>query len=110
MLELRPICEHCNKALQLNSLEARICSFECTFYATCVDTVLQNTCPNCGGGFAHSPIRPTNKWVRNNYLGVAPASTHFIHKPVNTQQQADLLVVQNGFLPQERYGTVYQNF
>ena len=33
MLELRPTCEHCNKALPPDSLEARICSYECTFCA-----------------------------------------------------------------------------
>ena len=33
MLELRPTCEHCNKALAPNSLEARICTYECTFCA-----------------------------------------------------------------------------
>jgi uncharacterized protein len=40
MLELRPTCEHCNKALPPDSIEARICSYECTFCATCVATVL----------------------------------------------------------------------
>jgi hypothetical protein len=34
MLELRPTCEHCNKTLPPNSLEARICTYECTFCAT----------------------------------------------------------------------------
>jgi hypothetical protein len=33
MLELRPTCEHCNKSLPPDSLEARICSYECTFCA-----------------------------------------------------------------------------
>ena len=56
MLELRPTCEHCNKALPPNSLEARICSYECTFCATCVESVLGNVCPNCGGGFVPRPI------------------------------------------------------
>jgi hypothetical protein len=27
MLELRPTCEHCNKALPPDSLEARICTY-----------------------------------------------------------------------------------
>jgi hypothetical protein len=40
VLELRPTCEHCNKALPPEALEARICSFECTFCATCVDGIL----------------------------------------------------------------------
>ena len=29
MLELRPTCEHCNRALPPQSTEARICSYEC---------------------------------------------------------------------------------
>lgn len=55
MLELRPTCENCDKALPPDSLEARICTYECTFCATCVDTVLENVCPNCGGGFVPRP-------------------------------------------------------
>jgi hypothetical protein len=34
MLELRPACEYCNKALLHDSLEARICTYECTFCVT----------------------------------------------------------------------------
>lgn len=45
MLELRPTCEHCNKALPPSSLEARICTFECTFCETCVTELLDNVCP-----------------------------------------------------------------
>jgi uncharacterized protein len=49
MLQLRPSCECCDKDLAPNSLEARICSFECTFCATCAEKVLDGICPNCGG-------------------------------------------------------------
>jgi hypothetical protein len=59
MLELRATCENCNKALPADSIEARICSYECTFCATCVDSILENVCPNCGGGFVPRPIRPS---------------------------------------------------
>lgn len=54
MLELRPTCENCNKPLPPASLEARICTYECTFCATCVDKILDNVCPNCGGGCAET--------------------------------------------------------
>nr|WP_231613095.1 MULTISPECIES: DUF1272 domain-containing protein [unclassified Pseudoalteromonas] len=37
MLELRPNCECCNKDLPPNSIEADICSFECTFCTNCVE-------------------------------------------------------------------------
>jgi hypothetical protein len=72
MLELRPTCEQCNRALPPQSTEARICSYECTFCASCVDTVLGNVCPNCGGGFAPRPIRPATNWRGDNYLGKDP--------------------------------------
>ena len=58
LLELRPTCENCNRPLPPNSLEARICSYECTFCSDCVDTILGNVCPNCGGG---CKIRGTDK-------------------------------------------------
>ncbi len=40
MLELRPCCEHCAVTLAPDSLEARICSFECTFCAACAEGLL----------------------------------------------------------------------
>ena len=36
MRELGPSCKHCNKPLPPDSLEVRICTYECTFCATCV--------------------------------------------------------------------------
>jgi hypothetical protein len=83
MLELRPSCENCNKELKPNSLEALICSFECTFCKTCVDTVLENICPNCGGGFSPRPIRPAKNWKGDNFLGTYPATTMTRHRPVD---------------------------
>ncbi len=59
MLELRPNCECCDKDLPPNSTLARICSFECTYCADCVEQVLSNVCPNCGGGFQPRPVRPS---------------------------------------------------
>jgi uncharacterized protein len=61
-LELRPNCESCDTALPPEATTARICSYECTFCATCVETRLRNVCPNCGGGFEARPIRPANEW------------------------------------------------
>lgn len=82
-LALRPTCEHCNKALPPDSLEARICSFECTFCAKCVEEIIGNVCPNCGGGFVPRPIRPARNWRNGNYLGDFPARTVVRHKPVD---------------------------
>jgi hypothetical protein len=61
MLELRPNCEYCDKDLPPAATDARICSYECTFCAACVDAMLSNVCPNCGGGFAPRPIRPATE-------------------------------------------------
>jgi hypothetical protein len=61
MLELRPCCECCGTDLPPDSREARICSFECTFCASCSDAILAGTCPNCGGELVRRPIRPTGK-------------------------------------------------
>ncbi len=69
MLELRPNCECCDRDLPPDSAQARICSYECTFCADCVEQRLGGLCPNCGGGFAPRPIRPAEK------LKTAPAST-----------------------------------
>ena len=65
MLELRPGCECCDKDLPPDSTEARICSFECTFCATCADTVLAGKCPNCGGELVARPRRPADKLANN---------------------------------------------
>ena len=101
MLELRPSCEHCNKALPPDASEARICSYECTFCADCVDTLLHNTCPNCGGGFVPRPVRPAQNWQGGNYLGAHPASQTVKHRPVNLTAHAALLAAQGG-LPAAR--------
>ena len=83
MLQLRPSCEHCNRALPPDASDARICSFECTFCAGCVKDVLFNVCPNCGGGFEPRPIRPRRSWRGDNDLGQHPASTTVRHAPVD---------------------------
>jgi len=87
MIELRPTCEYCNSNLPANSTDAMICSFECTFCKECVDNILYNVCPNCGGGFTKRPIRPSENHKNENYLGKYPASTVIKHKPVNIEQQ-----------------------
>lgn len=58
MLALKPNCENCDKELPVNSTEAMICTYECTFCQKCVEEILRNVCPNCGGGFVPRPIRP----------------------------------------------------
>jgi hypothetical protein len=45
MLKIRPTCENCGAQLSPNSLEALICSFECTFCRTYVDEILDKRMP-----------------------------------------------------------------
>jgi len=102
MLELRPTCEHCNQALPPDSLEARICSYECTFCATCVDSVLDNVCPNCGGGFVCRPVRPSKNWKGDNFLGKNPASIQVKHRPVDPAAHATFAAAIKNIPPEKR--------
>jgi len=74
-LELRPNCEYCDKDLPPDASEARVCSYECTFCADCVEQRLSDVCPNCGGGFVPRPIRPAWEWRRGVSREKQPAST-----------------------------------
>lgn len=85
MLEIRPTCENCNKLLPYNSVEAMICSFECTFCEQCAKEILKNVCPNCGGGFVSRPVRP-KKWLEKN-----PPGTKQVFNPVDFEKHQHLL-------------------
>jgi hypothetical protein len=102
MLELRPSCEHCNCALPADSLLARICSFECTFCASCAEGLLHNVCPNCGGGFAPRPVRPARNWQGANYLGEYPASSQVKHRPLDLAAHGALLARLHGLPAEQR--------
>jgi hypothetical protein len=102
MLELRPTCEHCNKALPPASLEARICSFECTFCARCATSVFGNVCPNCGGGFVPRPVRPAQDWKGGNFLGKYPASGEVRHRPADLAAHAALAWAIGSRAPEDR--------
>ncbi|MEO6623727.1 MAG: DUF1272 domain-containing protein, partial [Burkholderiaceae bacterium] len=49
MLALRPNCECCDRNLPPDSIDARICSCECTFCVSGAEDKLRGRCPNCGG-------------------------------------------------------------
>ena len=102
MLELRPSCENCNKPLPPDTEEARICSYECTFCADCVENILDNVCPNCGGGFTPRPIRPAMNWKGDNYLGKHPASAVVKHSPVDPQAHARFAAAIRSIPPEKR--------
>jgi uncharacterized protein len=102
VLELRPSCENCNKPLPPASPEARICTYECTFCADCVERVLENVCPNCGGGFVPRPVRPSRNWKGNNYLGADPPSTSIRHRPVDIAAHAEFAARIRAIAPHDR--------
>lgn len=57
MLRMKMQCENCGKDLPLDSKEAMICSFECTFCCQCAQGILKNICPNCAGNLEKRPKR-----------------------------------------------------
>ena len=100
-LELRPNCEHCNRNLPPNALDAWICSFECTFCSACIKR-LSNVCPNCGGGFMPRPIRPSKDRKGGNYLGKYPASTTPKHRPVDLAAHDRFVASMKDVPPEKR--------
>ena len=101
MLEMRPSCENCDKNLPNESNEAMICTHECTFCEACVKDILNNVCPNCGGGFEKRPTRPTNCFTPNcveNY----PVSTIKKFKPINIEKFKLLLEQFENVEPRRR--------
>ena len=96
MLELRPSCEHCVRALPPDSDEAMVCTFECTFCRACVEGLLANVCPNCGGGFERRPVRPAH------LLAKYPARPDAVHKPVDEAAFAAMRAAQRDVPPRRR--------
>ena len=101
MLTLRPNCENCNKSLPYDSTEAMICSFECTFCATCVAQVLHNVCPNCGGGFEKRPVRP-QEGLDGNSIKNYPPTDRAVLKPVDHDKFKNTLANFKNINPEER--------
>ena len=102
MLELRPNCEYCDKDLPPDATDARICSYECTFCADCVEGVLFNVCPNCGGGFVPRPIRPRTERRPGVCLGKQPASTKRVHLKWDRGELAEFVRNVRDITPQDR--------
>ncbi len=102
MLTLRPNCECCDRDLPPESGEAMICTYECTFCQTCVETVLENVCPNCGGGFQPRPIRPHT--ARRAGVGLAhqPASTKRVHMRYSGEEARAFGAAVKDIPPQDR--------
>ncbi len=88
MLELRPNCELCDRDLPPDSPEARICTYECTFCAGCVENVLHDVCPNCGGNFESRPVRPMRSWREGTGLANDRPGTRRRHTPYTGEEVA----------------------
>jgi hypothetical protein len=84
VLELRPTCEHCDRPLPPGALDARICSFECTFCAACADDLLGGVCPNCTGELLARPVRPAE------LLGGAAAGPERTHSPAELRSHTEM--------------------
>jgi hypothetical protein len=102
MLELRPNCEYCDKDLPPDAVDARICSYECTFCAECAEKVLLDVCPNCGGGFAPRPIRPVSEWQPGVSLATHPASTKRVHLKRSREGVAEFARLVRDIPPENR--------
>jgi hypothetical protein len=102
MLELRPNCEMCDADLPPSSTHARICTYECTFCASCVDGPLMNVCPNCAGGFVPRPIRPAKSWRPGVGLEHQPAGTVRHHLGYSPEDVAAFTSVVHDTPPEQR--------
>lgn len=102
MLEIRPNCELCDCDLPPNAGNAMICSYECTYCAECVQDVLENACPKCGGGFQPRPIRPAQTWREGLGLQSHPASTKRVHSKFSSKEIAAHLARIRGIAPKDR--------
>lgn len=104
MLELRPNCELCDCDLPAHSGKARICTYECTYCADCVDNVLHNVCPKCGGNFVPRPIRPQEAYQAEFKLGRKnhPASKVRVHTKFSDADIAQISARLRNVAPEER--------
>ena len=102
MLELRPNCEMCDVDLTPADPRARICTYECTFCADCVEQVLCDVCPNCGGGFTPRPIRPQHAWRDGTGLVHDPPGVTRRHSRYSREEIEAFAATLRGTPPTER--------
>ena len=101
-LQLRPNCEYCDRDLPPHSTEARICSYECTFCSDCAENKLANVCPNCGGGFAPRPIRPSQEWRAGVCAVKQLPSEKRVHLKYAVDEVATFVAKIKGVAPEKR--------
>jgi hypothetical protein len=102
MLDLRPNCELCDADLPPDASNARICSYECTFCADCVDGPLRDICPNCGGGLVPRPIRPRRAWRPGVGLTHDPPATQRRRSPHPLEEIQAFIARVYDIAPHER--------
>lgn len=102
MLELRPNCEGCDKDLPSDSTQACICTYECTFCVDCVNNLLKNVCPNCGGGFSPRPLRPKIARRPGVCLVNQSASTTRVHTKYSAAEIAEFVSTLEHIKPEDR--------
>lgn len=105
MLDLRPNCELCDRDLAPDATDVRICSYECTYCASCADTVLEDVCPTCGGGLTPRPIRPRQAYRHPDIslgLGFHPASTTRKHSRWSREDIAAMTARLKHVAPEDR--------
>ncbi len=102
MLELRPNCELCDRDLPPDAADARICTYECTFCAQCVEQVLHDVCPNCGGNFQPRPIRPAHAHREGAGLANDPPNDRRHHTPYTREEIAAFADSLRGLPPAKR--------
>jgi len=95
-MEIRLNCENCDKPLPNGDSKAMICTFDCTFCKDCVEQILFNVCPNCGGGFEKRPTRP------KQYIKKHPPSDKRVFKPIDLERFEMMLEKFRGVDPSER--------
>jgi len=101
-LELRPNCECCDKDLPNGHLEAMICTYECTFCKPCVDDILSNVCPNCGGGFVPRPTRPSIARREGVSIANHPASDKRRYTKYSKEELIEFANQAKNIPPEER--------
>lgn len=102
MLILKPNCEFCDVDLAADASNARICSYECTFCADCVENILHNVCPNCGGGFVSRPIRPAQAHRPGVSREHHPPSTERVNTKLSQTEISDFSASLQNTEPSDR--------
>jgi hypothetical protein len=64
--------------------------------------LLDNVCPNCGGGFVARPIRPARNLKSDNCLDKYPASNTVKHRPVDLPTHARFAATIAAIPPEQR--------